>query len=81
MLISAGRVDPLTLNRPAAVTLGASAILAGNTTILGAAANVIVVQAASRQGVDVTMRDWVRAGIPVTVVTLLIATVVLATFP
>jgi len=63
------------------LTLAASSTLAGNATILGAAANVIVVQAASRQGVEVSFRDWFRAGLPVTVVTLVLATAVLAALP
>jgi Na+/H+ antiporter NhaD/arsenite permease-like protein len=47
---------------------------------LGAAANVMVVQTASRQGVDVSMREWVRAGLSGTIATLLLATAALAMF-
>ena len=57
--------------------LASSSTLAGNATILGAAANVIVVQAASKEGVEVSMRDFVRAGLPVTVVTLVLSTALL----
>jgi len=59
------------------LTLAASSTLAGNATILGAAANVIVAQSASSQGVELRMRDFVRAGLLVTVATLIAATAVL----
>ena len=63
------------------LTLAASSTLAGNATILGAAANVIVVQAASRQGVEISFREWFRAGLPATVATLVLATALLAALP
>ena len=62
------------------LALAASSTLAGNATILGAACNVIVVQAASRDGVTVTMKDFVKAGLPVTAATLLLSTVLIALF-
>jgi Na+/H+ antiporter NhaD/arsenite permease-like protein len=63
------------------LTLAASSTLAGNATILGAAANIIIVQAASRQGVNISFRDWFRAGFPATVATLVLATALLAGLP
>jgi Na+/H+ antiporter NhaD/arsenite permease-like protein len=60
------------------LALAASSTLAGNATILGAACNVIVVQVASREGVTVTMKDFVKAGLPVTAATLLLSTVLIA---
>jgi len=57
--------------------LAASSTLAGNATILGAACNVIVVQVASRDGVTVSMREFVKAGLPVTAATLLLSTVLI----
>jgi Na+/H+ antiporter NhaD/arsenite permease-like protein len=62
------------------LALAASSTLAGNATILGAACNVIVVQAASRDGVTVTMKDFMKAGLPVTAVTLLLSTALIALF-
>ena len=38
---------------------------------------MIVVQAASRDGVEVSMRSFVKAGLPVTVATLVVATLLL----
>src|SRR3989475_301613 len=58
--------------------LAASSTLAGNATILGAACNVIVVQVASRDGVSVSMKDFVKAGLPVTAATLVLSTVLIA---
>jgi len=59
------------------LTLAASSTLAGNATILGAAANVIVAQSASSQGVQIRMKDFVRAGLFVAAATLVAATAVL----
>ena len=72
---------PLATSKKLWLTLAASSTLAGNATILGAAANVIVVQAASRQGVEISFKDWFRAGFPVTVATLVLATALLALLP
>src|SRR5437667_453637 len=60
------------------LALAASSTLAGNATILGAACNVIVVQVASRDGVTVSMKDFVKAGLPVTAATLVLSTVRIA---
>lgn len=60
------------------LALAASSTLAGNATILGAACNVIVVQVASRDGVTVSMKDFVKAGLPVTAATLVLSTVMIA---
>ena len=60
------------------LALASSSTLAGNATILGAACNVIVVQIASREGVEVSMKEFVKAGLPVTVVTLVVSTLLLA---
>ena len=55
------------------LSLATSSTLAGNATILGAAANVIVVEKGLRMGVEVRLWDFVKAGLPVTLVTLLIS--------
>ena len=59
------------------LTLAASSTLAGNATILGAAANVIVAQSASSHGVEIKMKDFVKAGLMVTAATLVAATALL----
>jgi Na+/H+ antiporter NhaD/arsenite permease-like protein len=47
-----------------------SSTLAGNLTILGSIANIIVVEGARRRGVVISFRDYLRVGVPVTVATL-----------
>jgi Na+/H+ antiporter NhaD/arsenite permease-like protein len=51
------------------MALVAGSTLAGNLTILGAASNVIVIQNAERQGETITFMEFIRFGIPFTLVT------------
>jgi Na+/H+ antiporter NhaD/arsenite permease-like protein len=51
-------------------TLAASTTLAGNATLLGAAANLIVAEKAEELGVAVPFWSFAKVGLPVTVVTL-----------
>jgi Na+/H+ antiporter NhaD/arsenite permease-like protein len=46
--------------------------LAGNLTITGSVANIIVVEGAAAGGVQIGFREYARAGIPITVSTLAI---------
>ncbi|HTY46809.1 MAG TPA: SLC13 family permease [Methanomassiliicoccales archaeon] len=59
------------------LALAASSTLAGNATILGAAANVIVVETSERLGVEVSFWRFIKAGLPITLVTLLVSIVLL----
>jgi Na+/H+ antiporter NhaD/arsenite permease-like protein len=52
------------------LTLAMATTLAGNLTILGSIANLIVVEGAKRQGVTVRFADYFRVGFPVTILTL-----------
>jgi Na+/H+ antiporter NhaD/arsenite permease-like protein len=56
------------------LTLGMATTFAGNLTILGSVANMIVVEAARGRGVHVGFLSYLRLGVPVTVVTLLLGT-------
>ena len=47
-----------------------SGTLAGNLTILGSIANLIVVEGARRRGVTIGFWDYAAVGIPVTLSTL-----------
>jgi Na+/H+ antiporter NhaD/arsenite permease-like protein len=49
--------------------LAAGSTLAGNVTLLGAASNLIVVQQAERRGVRIGLREFVRVGAPLAVLT------------
>jgi Na+/H+ antiporter NhaD/arsenite permease-like protein len=54
------------------LALSMSSTLAGNLTPLGSVANLIVLESARRQGVTISFLDYVRAGLPVTLVSLAI---------
>ncbi len=58
--------------------LAAFSTLAGNLTIIGSVANVIVFETARRDGVEVGFFEYLRAGVPLTLLTLLVAWGVLA---
>ena len=52
------------------LTLAMSSTLAGNLTILGSIANLIVVEGARRRGVRISFVEYLRIGVPVTILTL-----------
>ena len=52
------------------LALAMASTLAGNLTITGSVANIIVVERAAAEGVEVGFRDYFRIGLPVTLVTL-----------
>ena len=55
------------------LALAAFATLAGNLTIIGSVANIIVFETARREGVEVSFFGYLRVGLPLTLVTLLLA--------
>jgi len=52
----------------ALLALAAGSTLAGNLLILGAASNVIIVESADRRGVHLSLLEFARLGIPLTLV-------------
>jgi Na+/H+ antiporter NhaD/arsenite permease-like protein len=54
------------------LALAAGSTIAGNLTILGAASNVIIIQNAERQGETLTFWEFVRVGVPLTVLNALV---------
>ncbi|HTP81813.1 MAG TPA: anion transporter [Alphaproteobacteria bacterium] len=52
--------------------------LAGNLTVLGSVANLIVVQRAAAAGVEISFWDYCRVGVPLTVITLVLGALWLA---
>jgi Na+/H+ antiporter NhaD/arsenite permease-like protein len=58
--------------------LALASTLAGNLLIVGSIANIIVADAAAKQGVHIDWRTHARVGIPVTIATLAIAAAGLA---
>ena len=63
---------PVAEGAHAGPTLALVSTLAGNLLIVGSIANIIVVDAARRQGIEIDWRRHARIGVPVTVVTLAI---------
>jgi Na+/H+ antiporter NhaD/arsenite permease-like protein len=54
------------------LTLAMASTLAGNLTITGSVANIIVVERAAAHGVSVDFREYLRVGLPVTIATLML---------
>jgi Na+/H+ antiporter NhaD/arsenite permease-like protein len=46
--------------------------LAGNLTILGSVANLIVIEKANREGTKISFWEYCRVGLPVTLLTLIL---------
>lgn len=63
------------------LALALSSTLAGNLTVLGSVANLIVVEQARKEGVAIGFWDYCRAGIPVTLITLVVGAAWLAFVP
>jgi Na+/H+ antiporter NhaD/arsenite permease-like protein len=51
------------------LTLAMSSTLAGNLTLLGSAANLIVAEIAARHGIKLSFMTYLKAGIPITLLT------------
>ena len=52
------------------LALAMASTLAGNLTILGSIANLIVIEGARRRGVTITFGEYLRVGLPVTLATI-----------
>jgi Na+/H+ antiporter NhaD/arsenite permease-like protein len=58
--------------------LALTSTLAGNLTLVGSVANLIVAEAAAREGVEVGFLDYLKVGVPLTLLTTAAGLVVLA---
>jgi Na+/H+ antiporter NhaD/arsenite permease-like protein len=65
-------VEPLADPDRAWLTLAMASTLAGNFTVLGSIANLIVVQKAAASGVAISFWDYFRVGAPLTLITLVV---------
>jgi Na+/H+ antiporter NhaD/arsenite permease-like protein len=54
------------------IALAAGSTIAGNLTILGAASNVIIIQSAEKRGHTIPYLDFIRIGIPLTILNALV---------
>jgi Na+/H+ antiporter NhaD/arsenite permease-like protein len=59
------------------ISLAAGSTLGGNLTIIGAVANIIVVEGASREGIQVQFLDFFKVGALVTIATISLAILIL----
>ncbi len=59
------------------IALASSSTLAGNATILGAAANVIVAEKAEARGIEINFWKFTLVGFPIAMATLFVSTVML----
>lgn len=63
------------------LSVAMASTLAGNLTIIGSAANLIVLEIASQRGVHIGFWTYLRVGVPLTIATIAISTVWLAFRP
>ncbi|MGC8662851.1 MAG: SLC13 family permease [Thermoplasmata archaeon] len=70
-------LSPITYQTKFWLALALSSTLAGNATIIGAAANIIVLEIANTYGMDINWIRFSRVGIPVTVITIALGTLIL----
>ncbi len=75
VLVLQGLVPAMADPQRAWLMLAAASTLAGNLTLLGSVANLIVAELAARWGVRVTFGQYLRVGVPITALTLLVACV------
>ncbi len=66
------RAVPEPMRESAWLALAMSSTFAGNLTVLGSVANLIVVETAGRQGVRISFWEYCKVGIPLTILTLLL---------
>jgi Na+/H+ antiporter NhaD/arsenite permease-like protein len=57
------------------LTLAMASTLAGNLTLLGSVANLIVAEIARTQGVKISFREYLKAGVPITIATIIVGVV------
>lgn len=55
------------------LTLAIATTFAGNLTLLGSVANLIVAESARRRGVELSFVEYLKAGVPITIITLVVA--------
>jgi Na+/H+ antiporter NhaD/arsenite permease-like protein len=66
---------PEEVHETAWLALAMSSTFAGNLTVLGSVANLIVVEQARKEGVMIGLWDYCRVGIPITLLTLILGAV------
>jgi Na+/H+ antiporter NhaD/arsenite permease-like protein len=70
LLEPVAQAAPTATRETAWVALAMSSTFAGNLTVLGSVANLIVVESARREGVTISFLEYCKVGIPLTILTL-----------
>jgi len=70
LLEPVAQAAPTATRETAWLALAMSSTFAGNLTVLGSVANLIVVESARRDGVTISFWEYCKVGIPLTVLTL-----------
>ncbi|MGA9723318.1 MAG: SLC13 family permease [Candidatus Binatus sp.] len=65
-------------SRTVAMLIASASTYAGNLTVVGSIANLIVIEQARLRKINVTFVDYLRVGVPITLVTLTINTAIMA---
>ncbi len=68
-------------SRAVALLIASSSTYAGNLTVVGSIANLIVIEQARLRKINVTFVDYLRVGVPITLITLALNTALLALWP
>lgn len=80
VLILRPMVELLPSPTEAWLTVAMASTLAGNLTLLGSVVNLIVAESARQQGVRLTFGEYLRAGLPITLATLVFGVIWLTLF-
>ena len=72
MLLFKPLMELMTQKEQAWLALAMSSTLAGNLTVLGSVANLIVVENARRAGTELSFVEYLKVGVPLTVLTTLV---------
>ena len=64
-----------------AMLIASASTYAGNLTVVGSIANLIVIEQARLRRINVTFLDYLRVGVPITLITLAISTAFLTLWP
>jgi Na+/H+ antiporter NhaD/arsenite permease-like protein len=75
VLLLRSEMDTLPNPQQGWLTLAMSSTLAGNLTLLGSAANLIVAEIAATRGIKLGFMAYLRAGVPITLITILLGVV------
>jgi Na+/H+ antiporter NhaD/arsenite permease-like protein len=68
-------------SRAVAMLIASASTYAGNLTVVGSIANLIVIEQARLRKINVTFFDYLRVGVPITLITLAINTAFLTLWP